>query len=63
MCTKFWLESLSRLGSEDLGRRLDDNIKMYVTGTGLEAVEWIHLAEDRDRFRALVDTVMNLRLP
>jgi hypothetical protein len=29
----------------------------------LEGVDWIHLAQDTDRLRAVVDTVMNLRVP
>jgi hypothetical protein len=28
-----------------------------------EGVDWIHLAEDRDKWRAVVNTVMNLRIP
>jgi hypothetical protein len=31
--------------------------------TGFGDVDWIHLAQDRDRWRALVNTVMNLRVP
>jgi hypothetical protein len=30
---------------------------------GLEDVDWMHLAEDRDQCRAVVNTVMNLRIP
>jgi hypothetical protein len=30
---------------------------------GLKGVDWIHLAQDRDRWRAVVNTVMNLRVP
>jgi len=30
--------------------------------TGCEVAGWIHLAQDRDRWRALVDTIMNLRV-
>jgi hypothetical protein len=30
---------------------------------GLGAVDWIHVAQDRDQWRAAVDTVMNLQLP
>jgi hypothetical protein len=41
-------------------RRYKDNIKMVLREIGSEGVDWIHLAEDRDRWRAIVNTVMNL---
>ena len=44
-------------------RRWEDNIKMDVQEVGCEGVEWIDLARDRDRWRALVNAVMNLRVP
>jgi hypothetical protein len=53
-------------GKRPLGRpkcRLKDNIKMDLWETGLEGVDWIHLARDRDQWRAVVDTVMNFRVP
>jgi hypothetical protein len=40
-----------------------DNIKMDVIKIGWGGVEWIDLAQDRDQWRALVNTVMNLRVP
>jgi hypothetical protein len=46
-----------------LGRpkhRWEDNIRMDLKKTGREGVDWIHLAQDRDRWRAVVNTVMNL---
>jgi hypothetical protein len=39
------------------GRRWQDNIKMYFWEMGLECMDWIHLAQDRDRWRALVNTI------
>jgi hypothetical protein len=39
------------------------NIKMDLTEIGWKDVDWIHLAQDRDRCRALVNTVMKLRVP
>jgi hypothetical protein len=41
-------------------RRRDDNVRMDVRGTGWEGVDWIYLAQDRDQWRDLVNTVMNL---
>jgi hypothetical protein len=43
--------------------RWEDNIKKVLMEIGWEGVDWIHLAQDRDRWRASVDTVMNIRLP
>jgi hypothetical protein len=44
-------------------RRWEDNIKMDIHEVGCEVTEWIDLALDRDRWRALVNAVMNLRVP
>jgi hypothetical protein len=43
--------------------RREDNIKMDLREIGFVDVDWIHWAQDRDRWRALVSTVMNLRVP
>jgi hypothetical protein len=43
-------------------RRWEDGIKMDFRETGCGGVEWIHLAQDRDRWRAVVNAVMNLRV-
>jgi hypothetical protein len=40
-----------------------DNIKMDLSEIGLNVVNWIGLAQDRHRWRALVNLVMNLRVP
>jgi hypothetical protein len=40
-----------------------DNIKMNLTEIGWEGVDWIDLAQDRDQWRALVNTIMNLLVP
>jgi hypothetical protein len=53
-------------GKRPLGRprrRWEDNIKMYVREIGWGGMNWIDLAQDRDQWRALVNTVMNLRVP
>jgi hypothetical protein len=44
-------------------RRWIDNIKMDLLEIGSSVVDWIGLAQDRYRCRALVNSVMNLRLP
>jgi hypothetical protein len=49
-------------GRRPLGR-WEDNIKMDLREIGFGDVDCIHLAQDRDRCRALVNTVMNLRVP
>jgi hypothetical protein len=40
-----------------------DNIKLDLLGIGWGGVDWIGLAQDRDKWRALVNAVMNLRVP
>jgi hypothetical protein len=40
-----------------------DNIKMELREIGCGGMDWIDLAQDRDQWRALVNTVMNLRVP
>jgi hypothetical protein len=44
-------------------RRWIDNNKMDLLEIGVSVVDWIGLAQDRYRWRALVNLVMNLRLP
>jgi hypothetical protein len=44
-------------------RRWVDNIKMDLKEIGSDGVDWIDLAQNRDQWRALVNTVMNLRVP
>jgi hypothetical protein len=52
-------------GKRPLGRprrRREDGIKMDLREIGWGGVEWIHLAQDMDRWRAVVNAVMNLRV-
>jgi hypothetical protein len=53
-------------GRRPLGRprrRWEDNIKMVLREVGWGGAVWVDLAQDRNRWRALVNTVMNLRVP
>jgi len=53
-------------GNRPLGRprrRSEDNIKMDLRELGGGCGDWMELAQDRDRWRALVSTVVNLRVP
>jgi hypothetical protein len=53
-------------GKRPLGRprrRWEDNIKMDIREVGGGRGDWMELAQDRDRWRALVSTVKNLRVP
>jgi len=50
-----------RLGR--LRRRWEDNIKMNLQEVGCGGMDWIELAQDRDRWRTLVNAVRSLRVP
>ena len=53
-------------GKRPLGRprrRWEDNIKMDLQEVGCGGVYWIELAQDRDRWRELVNAIMSLRVP
>jgi hypothetical protein len=53
-------------GKRPLGRpmhRWEDNIRMDLQEVGCGGLDWIGLAQDRERWRAIVNAVMNLRVP
>jgi hypothetical protein len=43
--------------------RWEGNIQMDLKGRGWYAVDWMHLDEDREKWRVVVETVVNLRVP
>jgi hypothetical protein len=53
-------------GKRPLGRprrRWVDNIKVHLREIEWDGMDWIYVVQDRDQWRALVNTVMNLRVP
>jgi hypothetical protein len=61
----YWILVGTQEGKRPLGRprrRWVDNIKMDLREIGWEGVDWIDLDQDRDQWRVLVNTVMNLRV-
>jgi hypothetical protein len=53
-------------GKRPLGRhrpRWEDNTRMNLREIGWDGMDWIDLAQDTDQWRALVNTVMSLRVP
>ena len=64
MCPRFWwgnLKERDHWGDQDV--RWEDNIKMDLQEVGRGGGDWMELAQDRDRWRALVSRVMNFRVP
>jgi hypothetical protein len=61
--TGFWWENLRERDHLELRRRWEDNIQMDLQGVGCRGMDWFQLAQDRDRWRALVNAVMNLQVP
>jgi hypothetical protein len=65
MCRAYKVLKEKSEGRRPLGKprgRWEDGIRMDLKESGWGSVDWIQLAQDRDRWRALVNTVMNLRV-
>jgi len=63
-CTGFWWgKPAGKRPVERPRRRWEDNVKMHLKEVECGGMDWIELAQDRDRWRALVSAVMNLRVP
>jgi len=62
-CTGFWWGNLRKRPLGRPRRRWEANIKMDLHEVGCEGLDWIELAQDRDRWRALVKAVMNFQVP
>jgi hypothetical protein len=64
MHTKFWLEKLKgRDHSARLRRRWKDSIKMDLGEREWKGVDWFHLTQDTDQWRAVMNTVMDIQVP
>jgi hypothetical protein len=62
----YWILVGRPEGRRPLGRpkrRWEDNIKMDLQEVGWNGVAWFDMTQDRDRWRAVVSAVMNLRVP
>jgi hypothetical protein len=61
MHIEYWWESQTKKGRPR--RKWMNNVKSDLREIGLGGMDWIDLAQDRDQWRALVRTVLNLRVP
>jgi hypothetical protein len=60
---KFWSESLKECTLGRSRRKWEDNTRMDLREIAWKDVDWIYLTKDRDQWRAVVNTVMNLLVP
>ena len=58
-----WKPGKRKSPLETAMRRREDNIRMYLQGIGCDGMDWIDVCQDRYKWRALVNKVMNFRGP
>ena len=61
-CTVFWWGNLRERPLDRPRRKWEDNMKMDRQGVGCVGMDWIELAQNKDRWRALVNAVINIRV-
>jgi hypothetical protein len=59
----YWWESQKKETTRKTKAEWLDSVKMDLKDIGWDGMDWIDLARDSDQWRALVNTVMNLRVP
>jgi hypothetical protein len=62
ICTKFWPGDLEARSYGTPGRRCEDCIKTYLREILCKHVDWIHMAQDGDHWRDLVNSATKLRV-
>jgi hypothetical protein len=60
---KFWWEYLDEKTTRRPRRRWEGTIRTNLREIGWKVVDWMHMAQDRNQWRAVVNTVMNLWIP
>jgi len=63
LCRVLVEKTVGKRPLESPRRRWEDNIKMHLQEVGCGGMDWIDLTQNRDRWRGLVNVVMNLRVP
>jgi hypothetical protein len=62
-CKTLVVKSEGKRTFERLKLRCKDNINTGIKEIGSEDVDWIQVAQDKDQWRAVLNTIMNLRVP
>jgi hypothetical protein len=63
MQTKFLVGTVGKRQIGRPGRRWENNIRIDLRETGREGRDWVHLAQDGDQWHAVMNTIINLRVP